>query len=1226
MARFTIYSKDGSTERYSGSLQYNGTYLGVDYLDFRTVTSPAVINWQIGDYVDYERTGIRYKLYSIPQPKKVAGRGAYGAAFEYPNVQFHAPTKELEIAPFRDIVPGDSHIHFSTRPDVSTYEDVYGIAARIQACMDDLYPGKWIIEVYDTDDTDLTALFKETKDYSVSNGSCLDALSQIYEMWKGVGWIHTYDPLSDKDVITIGRANVRDEGNTSDAFSYGVGNGLTAIRKASANEGEFATRLYVYGSERNIQTRHYNNFDILNKDSVDICNLMLPIEKWGKTYGLPDARKAYLEADLSVIEKYGLIPRAVYFDGNENEEIYPSIEGLTCRQVRNQMIADGQGGSRYLPPDTEDRIDKVVSAYGWTTGSKEEHETLPHFYLSLNSVGFDIEEQGKLTAEGQATISFKSGGCAGRDFKVIDFRLDKFGRPELTMEKYWDDSLGQSFPNEWYPISEGDIFVLLDIPMPEYYISLAEDRLLEAGEKLLADYTRVSAFYEPSVDPIEVRMGGKALRTGMYMQVYDEDIIENENNTDYVLISTLVIDESGELPTYRVTLRDEKRSARNFGALQDMIVDAKDNTKKEIEKQRKYSQRTYAQVRETMDMVSKALEGFEPGINPVTLETMAILVGSQTLQFKFIKSLEDTTKHTPAFAYDETTGIFSVPQSYLMHYTIGQNEITTSQNDASKRKWEIQAYESEALTDGSKAYYLYANVPDEGVGTFELSLVPKDFKADGGYNLLVGVLNTEFEGTRSFVPLYGYTEVLPGQITTDVIRSADGKTFFDLVNGVISGKIHFEAGSTGVENLDIKVGGQNMLRNSAFTGDYLSETLTDETVLEAASQMYSPPLDHWDGTVNVSVVEEAESASGYAARMPYNGILVQPLYQKTIAEENYVLSFRAKGEATVTAIIGGVTSAIEIDSADAYKRYVVSFVATEGTHQFVLRTNAEILLCEPQLERGTVASAWGYSWLDNNSDRAYWQSMKYLQSAMAGSTTMAGGLVLTNLIQLGSQSNNSAFVEKAGVSGLHTDDDSLAFWAGGTMAQAIALVKAYSDNAGAELSDAQAAALAKFAVTHGGRGIFNDVIVRGTVYATDGIFSGFVKSKITEINSDTQTRYLTTSAWYSNPYIDIQKAGGYLKVTSPLDYVIALWGTRYTTDMQQVDQIRSMVGSKCTIVNATDEDLLITGDTGRDGAYFSTKLDPHEVMYFECKAIADANGDEQIYWEQGTRAKVKSTF
>jgi hypothetical protein len=152
-------------------------------------------------------------------------------------------------------------------------------------------------------------------------------------------------------------------------------------------------------------------------------------------------------------------------------------------------------------------------------------------------------------------------------------------------------------------------------------------------------------------------------------------------------------------------------------------------------------------------------------------------------------------------------------------------------------------------------------------------------------------------------------------------------------------------------------------------------------------------------------------------------------------------------------------------------------------------------------------------------------------------------------------------------------------------------------------------------------GVFN-----GSVYATDGVFSGFVKSKMTEINSSNQTEYLTTSPWYGTQYIDIQKAGGYLKVTSPLDYVIALWGTRFTTDMQQVEQIRSLVGTKCTIVNATDEDLPITGDTGRDGTYFSTKLDPHEVIYFECKAIVDANGEEQIYWEVDTRAKVKSTF
>lgn len=1099
MARFTIYSKDGKAERYTGSLQYNGTYLGVDFVSFHTVASPVVINWQIGDYVDYDRTNVRYKLYSLPQPKKVAKRNSYGAAFEYSNVQLFAPTKELEIAPFRDIVPGDSHIHFSTRPDVSTFEDVYGIAARIQACMDDLYPGKWRIEVYDTDDADLISLFEETKEYSVSNGSCLDALSQIYDVWKGVGWIHTYDHSTGTDVITIGRANVRDEENTSDAFSYGVGKGLTAIRKASANEGEFATRLYVYGSERNIQTRHYNKYDILNKDSVDICNLMLPIEKWGKANGLPDASKAYLEADASVIEKYGLIPRTIYFDGSENEEIYPSIEGLTCRDVRNQMIADGQGGSRYLPPDTEDRIDKVVSAYGWTTGTKEEHETLPYFYLNLNSVGFDIQEQGKLTAEGQATISFKSGGCAGREFKVREFHLDKFNRPELTLEKYWDDSLGQSFPNEWYPISEGDIFVLLDIPMPEYYISLAEGRLLEAGEKMLSDYTKVSAFYEPSVDPIEVKMGGKTLRAGMYMQVYDEDIIESEGNTDYVLISTLVIDESGELPTYRVTLRDEKRSARNFGALEDMIVDAKDNTKKEIEKQKKYSQRTYAQVRETMDMVEKALEGFQPGINPVTLETMAILVGSQTLQFKFIRSLEDTTKHTPAFDFNETTGIFSVPQSYLMHYTIGQNEITTSQNDDTKRKWEIDAFESEALIDGTKAYYLYAFVPENGVGAFELSSAPKSFKVSGGYNLLVGVLNTEFEGTRSFVPLYGYTEVLPGQITTDVIRSADGNTFFDLVNGVISGKIHFEAGSSGVENLDIKVGAYNLLRNSGFTGDYLSETLADDAVLDSSSQMFNDPLVHWSIKGEVDVVNlSGISTSGKGvviSKDDDDGEIYQSTYYNAIYGENYVVSFKAKSGKTAakaTIVFGGVSKTIDV--AEEWGKYNVSITASTPSNDFRVRVEGSITLCDLQLERGTVASSWGNSWLDNSSDRAYWQSLKYLQSAMSeGYTEIGGGLILTNHIQVGDTANGqmTGHAPTGGMNGLMSDGkDSVFLWGGGTLQQAQNTVKGYKDNENWQPTEGELQALAKFVVTHGGRAILNDMILRGYVYALGGKIGG----------------------------------------------------------------------------------------------------------------------------------------
>ena len=124
MAKFSIYSKDGMSIRHEGEPQYSGTYMGVDYVEFKSVSSPYPIKWEIGDYVDYHRTGMRYRLYSLPMPKKVARKGEYGASFEYSNVQFHAATKELGIAPFRDLVPEDNRIHFSTRQEVSTYENV----------------------------------------------------------------------------------------------------------------------------------------------------------------------------------------------------------------------------------------------------------------------------------------------------------------------------------------------------------------------------------------------------------------------------------------------------------------------------------------------------------------------------------------------------------------------------------------------------------------------------------------------------------------------------------------------------------------------------------------------------------------------------------------------------------------------------------------------------------------------------------------------------------------------------------------------------------------------------------------------------------------------------------------------------------------------------------------------------------------------------------------------
>lgn len=368
MARFNIVSKDGATIRYSGKPRYSGTYLKPSLLEFTEIASPVPIEWEVGDYVDYPRTGLRYYLYSIPQPSKNARRDASGKSFTYSNVQFYAASKDLEIALFRDYVANDNNVHFSTSPDVVTTENVEGIARRIEACINDLYPNKWRIEVADfdaVDDADIIEKISEPKDFALSGGTCLDALSKIYELWQDLGWIHSYDETDGKNVITIGYANKKISENTTSPFLYGKGNGLTAIKRNQTNKDEFATRLYVYGSERNLPSRYYSSKGILNGESADIRNLMLPIDVWGKTDGKPDARKAYLE-NAEAVAKYGIIPKVHYFDSvDSGADIYPSIEGMTIKDVRkalNELSLTDHYPSESVYPNEKERVDKIVSA------------------------------------------------------------------------------------------------------------------------------------------------------------------------------------------------------------------------------------------------------------------------------------------------------------------------------------------------------------------------------------------------------------------------------------------------------------------------------------------------------------------------------------------------------------------------------------------------------------------------------------------------------------------------------------------------------------------------------------------------------------------------------------------------------------------------------------------------------------------------------------------------
>jgi hypothetical protein len=314
----------------------------------------------------------------------------------------------------------------------------------------------------------------------------------------------------------------------------------------------------------------------------------------------------------------------------------------------------------------------------------------------------------------------------------------------------------------------------------------------------------------------------------------------------------------------------------------------------------------------------------------------------------------------------------------------------------------------------------------------------------------------------------------------------------------IKGMFHIEQGSTGWRNMEglpdeiqaaadlaqkaqdaidnAAVGSVNLLRNSGFTGNYEIEELSAATELSADTELFSKQLKYWTGVATVSA--DSAAGSGYSASI---GSLSQSV--SLIKNENYVISFKAKG-VSVAVSCGDFSTTQPLTSG--YQRYTFKF-AFNGTGIFMLSGTATI--CDLQLERGTIATDWKPSILDNDKATAGFQSINYIASAIKdGSVDILGGLILANMIQLGNYKDGKMQKVTAGVSGIYNDDDDVAFWAGGKLEQAILTVMRFRNDPNYQPTDAEWANMANFVATHGG-----DVFLRGYIYALGGYFRGKIE-------------------------------------------------------------------------------------------------------------------------------------
>lgn len=381
---------------------------------------------------------------------------------------------------------------------------------------------------------------------------------------------------------------------------------------------------------------------------------------------------------------------------------------------------------------------------------------------------------------------------------------------------------------------------------------------------------------------------------------------------------------------------------------------------------------------------------------------------------------------------------------------------------------------------------------DEYVGINSYSLEGKvQTRIKPNENLFTGKMQMNPDSTydgQSLANIFSSYNINLAEIISQM--QAYGSQIDEISNGlndVQDGLIDIQESIDGLENLS--TGNENLLRNTGFTGDYETEDMDEDIGVSDDTQVYSDPLKYWTSE-NATVIVDINSASGFSLSMN-NGSLSQDPTKPLVPGDWYNVSFRASGT-YLELNVAGFTERITL--SNTLKRYSYKFKCSSQAINIFSITSATARVMEIQLSAGSIPNVdWIPSPLDNSKAIAYYQDLVYLANAMANaSTSILGGLILTNMIRVGNYRDRQMIQETGGMSGTYNSGNSPFLWGGGTMEQAFYTIGKYAQDPSYQATPQEISQMAKFVVTHGGRAILNDIVLRGYIYALGGYFKGEV--------------------------------------------------------------------------------------------------------------------------------------
>lgn len=620
------------------------------------------------------------------------------------------------------------------------------------------------------------------KTISYNHAYCIDALSQMADEWET-----EYEFVGKQ--VSLWKVEYNRDNPLP--LSYGKGNGFKpGIGRSNYEDSTPIEILYVQGGEQNIDASQYGNSELL----------------------LPKSQ-------------------TIRFDG----EHFEGEQGFDSSKARTyQTDADGfsiRRADKPLSSQAEDSLDcsEIYPSRVGTISAVTVVDASKHFYdIVDNSIPASLNFEDCLIEGETLTIIPQTGMLAGKEFEAKYIHNAKGGKAARRFEIVPQDIDGQTMPGGNYIPQVGDTYAVFHCMLPAAYIcdnatkTGASWDMFRQGVKYLYDNEEQKFTFTGELDGIWAKKDwlniGSRIKLGGFVQFSDErfqpegvlvriigikDYINNPHSPEIELSNSTV---------GRTVSSDLRKIESNEVVMDTLHKEALQFTK-----------RRYRDSMETIEMLSDALlDNFSNSINPIAVQTMAMLIGDKSLQFEFVNSMTNPSPVVHNVTYNQATKVLSVPAGIIQHYTLGIDTISSSHAADEYKFWSLPAFTTPTLTDGTKKYYLYAKVSKTAkTGTFYISEQAIAMEGVAGYyHLLMGVLNSEYDGERSYVSLYGFTEVLPGQVRTNKIISLDGKTYFDLLLGEIGGNIKFIASDGNLKDV------AELERTDL---DYLKEAFKDAT-------------------------------------------------------------------------------------------------------------------------------------------------------------------------------------------------------------------------------------------------------------------------------------------------------------------------------------------------------------------------------------------------------------